>query len=398
MKEKIKRALLSRLHAVEVQKFDVAQAVATRGVAGLCGLRFEGLKADVLAFAESCKTKGFAYKYATSRSAPCLYASVYAVMLEGLLGVLSRRSEAERRAWGDYLNGFQKPEDGLYYDPLLAGDAFEHRGPWHEGWGKHHLLGHMIIALARLGVTPRYPFKFLEWAYDEAALVKWMDRFDFAGDVWTVSNYFMNLYTSLEYARDYLNELRAGEAIQVMVDWLLRHQNSATGMWHTRDWASLDRLDQFGVIRAAYHFYPLFAYESIPVPHAEKVVERLLPLQNSWGGWTVEGGNAGACEDIDAIDPLIRFAASCPDRRREMETAVKRSLAWQFACRNEDRGFSFYCRGRQEYGGHPLTTSMRGESSLFATWFRTLCLAYEMRFLGMENDFDIGRFPGYEIG
>ena len=72
-------------------------------------------------------------------------------------------------------------------------------------------------------------------------------------------------------------------------------------------------------------------------------------------------------------------------------------MIWQLACRNDDMGFSFYLRAQQEYGGHPLTTSLRDESSMFATWFRTLCLAYEMRFLGIDNGFDIGCFPGYEI-
>ena len=72
-------------------------------------------------------------------------------------------------------------------------------------------------------------------------------------------------------------------------------------------------------------------------------------------------------------------------------------MVWQMASRNADKGFSFYVRSQQEYGGHPLTTSLRDESSLFATWFRTLCLAYETQYLGIHNKFDIGHYPGYEI-
>ncbi|MCF0178491.1 MAG: hypothetical protein HUJ90_07670, partial [Bacteroidales bacterium] len=74
-----------------------------------------------------------------------------------------------------------------------------------------------------------------------------------------------------------------------------------------------------------------------------------------------------------------------------------RSMVWQLSCRNSDRGFSFYVRSGQGYGGHPATTSLRDESSMFGTWFRMLCLAYEMQFLGMPNGFEIGHFPGYEI-
>ena len=77
-------------------------------------------------------------------------------------------------------------------------------------------MGHMIIALARLNVLPRYPLRYLEEYYNLDYLNKWMNHFDFADDVWTVSNYFMNLYTVLEYVRDYMHEDRADVAIQSM--------------------------------------------------------------------------------------------------------------------------------------------------------------------------------------
>ena len=108
-------------------------------------------------------------------------------------------------------------------------------------------------------------------------------------------------------------------------------------------------------------------------------------------------GNSGACEDIDAVDPLLRCAISVPERAVEIKKAIMRSMIWQLSSRNTDKGFSFYVRSTHEYGGHPFTSSRRDESSMFATWFRVLCLAYEMRYMGMYNQFDIGHFPGYEI-
>lgn len=395
MKEQIKKFLLDKLHAVERQSFDLADAIVSKGVKGYSELDYDTFKKEVLEYVNEMKTAPYTYKYAASRQVPCLYASIYAVMLEGLLGVLSHRSTEERKEWADYLNGFQNPGDGIYYDPALVGPAYEHIGIWNEGWGKHHMMGHIIIALARLGHTPRYSLVYLEKYFDTDYLMKWMDEFDFSADVWTASNYFMNLYTVLEYARDYMNEQRADHTIQVMADWLIQKQNADTGMWHSRDMAELDHLGQLKVVRAAYHFYPLFVYEGIEIPHRDKIVDAILPLQNSWGGWTVERGNSGACEDIDAVEPLIRCAI--PERRMEIQSAIRRSMVWQLACRNNDKGFSFYLRAQQEYGGHPLTTSLRDESSMFATWFRTLCIAYEMQYLGMPHGFDIGRYPGYEI-
>ena len=397
IKEKLKRVLLDKLHTVDTQQYDLAEAIASRGVRGFIELDFATLKAELIDYMRSVEVAPYIYKYAASREKPCLYASIYAVMLEGLLGELEKRTVDDKNAWGEYLNSFQREDDGLYYDPELVGPAYEHQGEWNEGWGKHHLMGHMIIALARLGVTPKYPLKYLEEYYDRHHLVKWMDSFDFSTDVWTASNYFMNLYTVLEYARDYMNEPLAKDAVKTMTDWILQRQNPETGMWHNQQWQSLDHLGKLNVVRAAYHFYPLYEYEGIENPYARKVVENILPLQNSWGGWTVERGNAGACEDVDAIEPLIRYASARPELKEEIQVAIRRSMVWQLACRNQDKGFSLYLRSSQEYGGHPLTSSLRDESSMFATWFRTLCLAYEMRYLGMNNAFNIGSYPGYEI-
>lgn len=388
---------MQKLHAVESQQYDLANAVASRGVKEFAEFDFNKFRSEVLAYCKKMEVAPYTYKYAASRNNPCLYASIYAVMIEGLLGVLDSREKLDLQKWADYLNSFQNPDDGLYYDPNLASDAFEHKGSWNEGWGKHHLMGHMIIALGRLGATPKYPLKYLEAYYDQQRLIAWMDSFNFDNDAWTVSNYFMNLYTVLEYARDFMGEKRADAAIKSMTEWILRHQNAETGMWHTAKWDEMSNLEKLNVVRAAYHFYPLFEYERIPIPYRKAIVEKILPLQNSWGGWTVENGNSGACEDIDALEPLIRCSDACPELADEIKAVVVRSMIWQLSCRNADRGFSFYLRAQQEYGGHPLTTSIRDESSMFGTWFRTLCLAYEMRYLGIPNYFNIGNFPGYEI-
>lgn len=397
MKQKIKKYVLSKFHAIESQRCDVVEAIVEKGVRGFSELNYDDLKSGILDYVSSVRIAPYTYKFAVSCDKPCLYASVYAVMIEGLTGVLAQRSKAELADWANYLNDFQNPDDGIYYDSSLAGPAYEHIGVWNEGWGKHHLMGHIIIALARLGHKPKYQLRYLEKYYDTEYLTAWMNGFDFSDDVWTVSNYFMNLYTVMEYARDYMGEVRASKALETMAKWLLERQNPETGIWHTQDFDTLDHLDKLKVVRAAYHFFPLFVYEKITLPYQAKIVDSILPLQNSWGGWTVEKGNSGACEDIDAVEPLIRFSGARSERNNEISAAILRSLIWQLSCRNTDKGFSFYLRSGHVYGGHPLTSSLRDESSMFATWFRTLCIAYEMQYLGLPNSFEIGVYPGYEM-
>ncbi len=395
-KERIKRILMARLHAVDAQKYDIIHAVASKGVEGYLDFDYSAFREDILLYVNSLRVGEYGYKYAKSCSESCLYASIYAVMLQGLLGELSEMDLSMRKGWIDHLNSYQSKDDGLYYDDRLRGNSYEHIGPWNEGWGKHHLMGHIIIALCRLGGTPKYPLSYLAPFYDADKLVAWMNGFDFDRNSWTVSNYFMNLYSVLQYSRDYLNDTKAAHAVEVMAEWLYARQNKETGMWHSKRYADMTQQEKLEAVRAAYHYFPLFSYDNIRLPYTDKTVESILPLQNSWGGWTLEGFNSGACEDIDAIDPLVRFANS-EENNEAVQRAVKKSLIWQMACRNADKGFSFYVRSRHEYGGHPLTTSLRDESSLFATWFRTLCIAYEMNFLGISNSFDMGRFPGYEI-
>ncbi len=393
LKERIKDSLLKRLHAVPVQQFQLADAVAC-GVRGAQAYSFLEFRDEVLGYERTLSCGDFSYRYAASCGKPVLYASIYACMLEGLLGVLERRPEDERKAWGAFLCSHQR-EDGFFYDSGLAGEAFEGRSDWNEGWGKQHLLGHMIIALGRLGVVPGHPFRFLEPFYRDGALRDWLEALFRGKSMWTSSNYVMNLYTAMQYSRDWMNDAKAGHAVEVMADWLLKHQSQETGMWHKRPLES--KAQALDVVRGAYHFYPLFEYDGIPIPCRERVIDTILPLQNRWGGFSPEQTSSGACEDIDALEPLIRFAAETGYRRPDVTQAVRQSFVWYFASRNSDGGFSFEPRSGQSYGGHPLTSSFPGESNLFATWFRTLALAYMCRYLGLAGDFDIEHFPGYEI-
>lgn len=396
VKEYIKDLCMRRMHLVDAERFALLDNLATVGIEEFACLDYNRFTRHIRAYLESLEVTPHSYLFAKSRKVATLYGSVYAVMLKGLMGVLPEYSSDDLKSWGEYLNSYQR-EDGFYYDSNLSGPAYEHVGIWNEGWGKRHLLGHMIIALARLGVLPKYEFQFLGPFYDKDYLIRWMNSFDFDSDVWTDSNYFMNLYTALQYSRDWLNDSLAGGSVSVMAEWLLNHQSRETGMWHKRPYAELDIRGKLFTVRGAYHFYPLFEYDHIDVPYRDKIVDSILPLQNRWGAFAQEEWRSGACEEIDALEPLMRFSKELDYRPNEVKAAVLRSLIWCLSSRCADGGFSFYPCAGQEYGGHPLTTNLKGESSLFATWFRTLTLAYQMRFLGIENSFNIGHYPGYEI-
>jgi hypothetical protein len=122
----------------------------------------------------------------------------------------------------------------------------------------------------------------------------------------------------------------------------------------------------------------------------------LLSTQNVLGGFGVTL-NSSACEDIDSIYPLIRFSSATNYRRDDIDLALKRAFPWVLANMNSDGGFVFrrnesFCYGHEEmYSGY-------NESSMFATWFRTLCLAYLINYLELSNQFKIQNIPGLECG
>jgi hypothetical protein len=304
----------------------------------------------------------------------------------------------DRKQLDEWLDNFDTYQDecGLFRDPALAGEEFEGVGAWGDGWGARHLAALLIAAYARGGRKPRHPLRFLHPYYDPENLERWLGGFDLATSVWSQSNYIMNMYCLMQFDRDYMDEPRAAVAVRRIGEFLLSRQNPTSGMWHAGD-SLPTRAALNDAIRGAYHFYPLFEYEGLAVPHQDKVIDLILSSQNAWGAFEEEDRPSGACEDIDAIDPLLRFARRTGHRRHDVQLAAQRSLIWILACRNPDGGSVSLLENGCHYGNHPATTSAPGESNMFATWFRTLTAAYLTNYLGMEQNFDIGRYPGYEI-
>ena len=394
-KQKFKARILNSLSAEPEIVSRVATRVVKVGVVNYLNWNYREEKQRILGYLEQRRVGEFEFKFSANSTMPTLYASIYACMLLGLLGELDKLTSADKRRWLEYFNQMQSESDGYFRDPALVGNDYETGGVWGDGWGIRHLAGHIIIAYGRLEGQPRYPFKFLSPFYNDTCLEAWLGKFNFETNVWSASNYLMNLYSLLQYARDFMGESRAAKPIDRIASWLTEHQSPETGMWHKYSVRGYPELGD--AIRGAYHFYPLFTYEQRPVAYREKVIDQIIKSQNSWGGFEMEKRPSGACEDIDALEPMIRFVAQTGYRKAEAELTVKRAMVWLLANRHTDGGYESLMENGCHYGGHPQTESFPKQSNLFATWFRTLTLAYVTRFLKMENDYNISRFPGYEI-
>lgn len=334
------------------------------------------LRADVPAFVASCALPERGpgrYRYSVACSEATLYSSTYAVMSRSLLRDLDT---ADASAWAEYLSAHQD-DDGLFRDPVIFGQGWSAGDPL---WcGRSHLTCHAITALTCLGAVATKPFTWLDPWRDADTLVAWLGTRDWGARVGWTGNEIMNVGTLLQYARDFHNDARAGAAVACLLDWLeAHHVNPATGVWGDVD--VTDPIGRSHAVQAAYHWWPLLAYDGRPFPHVDRALDTVLATQNPRGGfgWGVHNPAdpfcGSACEDIDSLDPLARMSTHTTHRQHDVRRAIHAGAAWVLTNQAPDGGFVFIRDRPFEYG-HPQLRGEAGQGAMFPTWFRLLSLA-----------------------
>ena len=252
-----------------------------------------------------------------------------------------------------------------------------------------------MAAYAALGYVPKYPFRYLHKFKAGEKIRQWLDEQDWKGELShtnDIDNKIMNIACALQYERDFRNDSIAGEAVEIIQEYLMEKRNHEFGLWgqiNISDPVSLSRAVQF-----AYHLYPIFFYDEWNIESAERIIDLTLNTQNHLGGYGVKH-NSSACEDIDSLDMLCRLSKNAIFRMEDVKLSIKRALVWMLSNQNEDGGFVFRRNEPLTYG-HPLIRSEKNESAMFPTWFRTLAIAYAMKFFGIGG-FEFIRCPGYQF-
>lgn len=333
----------------------------------------------------------YAFSFSKTSAYSTLYSSIYAAATLSLLGKLSELSTKERQDWAYYIQSYQC-EDGLFRDPVVANDIAETE----DWWGWRHLTCHALIALTALGFTIQNEFKVLEPFYKAGFTTSWLEARQWKTKLDCVGNEILNYGTLLQYARDFHQEVRAANALAEMYKWLDKAQDPDTGLWappfNTR------RLLSVGV-QNAYHIWLLYFYDEKPIQYVDRCVDSCLATQNKLGGFGVQP-NSSACEDIDSIDPLVRFHHLTNYRHDEVKEALTKAYKWVLVNVNEDGGFVFR-RGEPRRYGHKLMSSKADEGAMFSTWFRTLSLAYLSKVVDdlhlKEANWCFVHCPGYQF-
>ena len=306
------------------------------------------------------------YRYSPASREPILYASVFAALLRHLTGDLQNISNTEREQWIHYINDHQG-SDGLYRDPLVT-NAICESADW---WGWRHLTLLTLMALAALGGKPSRSLSWLDKLASPSSTEQWLESLDWGDQVDFTSNAVQNWIGAMQYARDFLDADYLAPSIDTGLRVLDQKCSRDFGLWGNT--APANGLALTKQVQAAYHFWLLYAYDGVEIPHRQRAIENVLRTQSLLGGFSPLRTASSACEDIDSIDPLIRFRRFNSNSKK-ITRSLESARPWVTSNFNLDGGAVFRRNAPFEYG-HSLMRSAPNESSIFATWFRLLSLA-----------------------
>jgi hypothetical protein len=319
-------------------------------------------------FSASCKDKD-------------MYSYVYYILTTGLV---EYDVSTKRESLVHTLLSYQK-EDGLCYDTNLISYKFING----DGWGARHFIPHYLIAMERLQEKLRFRLRYTDAFIVPGTITKSLESLDWTNP-WAASNFILNIGVALLYERN--NNNNYSTVVRELQKWLLDNIRSDSGMWGTGNIKT--KYFRYLMVRGAYHIYPILLYDNIDIPYHKKAIDIILGLQNSVGGFDFEW-RSSACDDIDAIEPLIRLALIDPEYRQiEVKHTLEKAFRWLIFNQREDGGNVFRLGESFCYGGS-IMCSKKNESNWFGTWFRTLAICYIYDYL-TGNKRNYVNIPGME--
>jgi hypothetical protein len=337
-----------------------------------------GSIADTAQFVERELRAESGYRFAAG-CPETLLATCVGLLAHELFGGFSHLSEDQRRRLGAHLLTYQSATTGLFRDPAHHDGVLfrlQKFTPLYIEWQETYFALH---ALDALGLEPRYPLAFIEPFLDERLLDPWLRGLGF-DDFWFSSNYLMFLvYFLIEY-----EGIESRTAHRVL-DVLDGRQDPKTGFWGTDQGASL-----FNGMAGAYHLYGFYQFLGRPISHQTAALQSTLTLQEKSGLFGGPGG--GPCEDLDAIDILVKLEPGSSAQERSVQRALERALSGLRSCRLPSGGYSWW-PARAElphrivtYSNLPDMQTRTDAGDIWSAWFRPLAIALIQERLGVARD------------
>lgn len=307
-----------------------------------------------------------------------LYGTAYGLLALHYLGIDAPPSPAAR----SFILEAQDPHSGLFIGPELR-DWSPPPGALHD---REHLLLHLTCAtlpLARqFDLDLRHPLHAARDFCDPDRLRTWLEARDLR-KAWFEGNNLLFIGQLLVHLREVEHFAGAPAALQLWFRWLDEHLDPATNLWGTNGLCSTLEGTYGG-----YHQLLVYYHEDRPLRNPAGLIDTVLDLQHRDGGFH-PWGNAGACEDVDAVDILVHLHRRTRHRHREVRIALRRCLRHILDQQNPDGGFPYQRDAPQSHMGIPATRAAPNISTLFPTWFRIHTLALLARVLTDEPELNV---------
>lgn len=189
---------------------------------------------------------------------------------------------------------------------------------------------------AALNAAGRPPCKPVRWVVDlveGVGVCAWLDSLPWSNP-WLASNLDMFLGDFLlEWQQLAVADPRVTSAIRAYFDWHNRTQDPRTGFWG-------EQSDLLNAMAGAYHIVLHYDYAKEPLRYREAMIDAVLTLP--WrDGLFVYGGGGGSCEDLDAIDLLVRLSLVSNHRSADVQSVLLRAARRIAAGYNADGGYGW---------------------------------------------------------
>lgn len=326
-----------------------------------------------------------------------LLATNFAILAEETLGTLPVWTERQTAAVASHILDYQSEKTGKFGVELVHDEDLLAPSVCDAGYVIHQITYFCLSALTALGLKPRHRLSFALPFLDHQSLVEHFADQPW-NDAWNMSNRIM---FAMRYLIHLMEEPELAVAAQGAFDKLLSlvedRQDARTGLWFSADSQDL----HIGVY-AAYHFIPFLLWRGRPLKHVDEMIDSVLAIQSSEGLFA-EWNGGGACEDLDAIDLLVKLSSLSEHRTGAVDVALRRAFDRILQLQQDDGGFPNYLQQpsviswkRQlakrlrlghivdlwrpipadltHYSGWAEVWAPRGKSDIWGTWFRTLAL------------------------
>ena len=348
-------------------------------------IAFRPKASDILRFVRRCHVEAGRFPYALQPgSSGSLFGTCFTLLIAHLLDARGQIKDCPRAV--ESIRSVESDDQDLIINPdFSAADLMKpavHSPEYLALQSTSFVRG----ALHAMGSPARRPIRWVVNVVERMGVRTWLDGLPW-NNPWLASNLDMFLGDFLlEWRHLAPADHRVVSAVQQYFEWHNEHQDARTGFWGSTS-------DMLNAMAGAYHLVLHYDYAEQPLRHREAMIDAVLTLP--WrDGLFVYGGGGGSCEDLDAIDLLVRLSRGCDHRAAEIRSVLLRAARRIASGDNADggygwrivpqprRAFTALSNGDRELAwdiGVSWLYALKVRSHLRSTHYYSSCRAYPYR-------------------